>query len=159
MLSLKIWPFDPKSSYTLIEYTVYVPLSELGPPPPLSQVKGWGSPNSDDCKALQSVYSVIWPLAKCKKGSLQLTRVSNVKRRRLRYSPSLVRGRLSSKQTNKIFGSNRNKPKQDLFWLCFGLFRETEKKNSVCFGLFRCFEPISNRLKQTELFQKEPKQP
>jgi hypothetical protein len=26
----------------------------------------------------------------------------------------------------KIFGSNQNKLKQDLFWLCFGLFCETK---------------------------------
>jgi hypothetical protein len=26
----------------------------------------------------------------------------------------------------KNFGSNRNKPKQDLFRVCFGLFRETK---------------------------------
>ncbi len=32
-----------------------------------------------------------------------------------------VRGMVSSKQTNMIFGSNRNKPKQDLFRVCFGL--------------------------------------
>ncbi len=29
-----------------------------------------------------------------------------------------------SKQTKQSFSSNRNKLKQDLFWLCFGLFRE-----------------------------------
>ncbi len=55
----------------------------------------------------------------------------------------------------KIFGSNRNKPKQDLFQVCFGLFRETKKK---ILGLFRCFEPVSKQPKQTELFRNEPKQ-
>ena len=35
-------------------------------------------------------------------------------------------GRVSSKQTKINFGSNRNKPKQDLFRVCFGLFRETK---------------------------------
>jgi hypothetical protein len=35
-------------------------------------------------------------------------------------------GRVSSKQANKNFGASRNKPKGDLFWLCFGLFRETK---------------------------------
>ncbi len=54
------------------------------------------------------------------------------------------------------FGSNQNKPKQDLFWLCFRLFRETKNKK---IGLFRCFEPMSKQPKQTELFQNNPKQP
>jgi hypothetical protein len=62
---------------------------------------------------------------------------------------------VSSKQTKIIFGSNRNKPKQDLFRVCFGLFRETKKKN---FGLFRCFEPISKQPKQTDLFRNKTKQ-
>jgi hypothetical protein len=62
---------------------------------------------------------------------------------------------VSSKQTKIIFGPNRNKPKQDLFRVCFGLFRETKKKN---FGLFRCFEPISKQPKQTDLFRNKPKQ-
>jgi hypothetical protein len=43
-------------------------------------------------------------------------------------------GRVSSKQTKINFGSNRNKPKQDLFRVCFGLFCETKNKN---FGLFQ----------------------
>jgi hypothetical protein len=34
--------------------------------------------------------------------------------------------RVSSKQTKINFGSNRNKPKLDLFRVCFGLFRETK---------------------------------
>ncbi len=51
----------------------------------------------------------------------------------------------------KKFGSNRNKPKQDLFRVCFGLFRETKKK-------IRFFEPVSKQPKQTELFRNEPKQ-
>jgi len=63
--------------------------------------------------------------------------------------------RVSSKQTKINFGSNQNKPKQDLFRVCFGLFRETKRKN---FGLFRCFEPISKQPKQTELFRNKPKQ-
>ncbi len=48
-----------------------------------------------------------------------------------RDSSSLRKGvlsRVSSKWTKKNFGSNRNKPKQDLFRVCFGLFRETKKK-------------------------------
>jgi hypothetical protein len=48
---------------------------------------------------------------------------------------------VSSKQTTKKVGSNRNKPKQDLFRLCFGLFCETKNKKFrlvlVCFGLFQ----------------------
>jgi hypothetical protein len=61
-------------------------------------------------------------------------------------------GRVTEKAGQKLYklmftreGSNRNKPKQDLFWLCF--------------GLFRCFKPISKLLKQTELFRNKPKQP
>jgi hypothetical protein len=37
-----------------------------------------------------------------------------------------IRTRVSSKQTKINFGANRNKPKQDLFRVCFGLFRETK---------------------------------
>jgi hypothetical protein len=44
--------------------------------------------------------------------------------------------RVSSKQSNFFFGSNRNKPKLNLFRLFFGLFRETKKH---FFGLFRSF--------------------
>ncbi len=36
--------------------------------------------------------------------------------------------RVSSKQTITNFGSNRNKPKQDLFRVCFGFFCETKNK-------------------------------
>ena len=41
---------------------------------------------------------------------------------------TVVSPRVSSKQTKINFGSNRNKPKQDLFRVCFGLFRETKNK-------------------------------
>ncbi len=68
---------------------------------------------------------------------------------------STLQSRVSSKQTKIIFGLNRNKPKQDLFRVCFGLFCETKNKS---FGLFRCFEPISKQPKQTELFLNKPKQ-
>jgi hypothetical protein len=44
--------------------------------------------------------------------------------------------RVSSKQTKKIFGSNRNKPKLSLFRLFFGLFRET---NTLFFRLVSVF--------------------
>jgi hypothetical protein len=68
-----------------------------------------------------------------------------------------------NKQT-KNFDSNRNKPKQDLFRLCFGLFCETKNKQfwfvSVCFGesnLYRnnqnkqnCFETNRNNPKYSE---------
>jgi hypothetical protein len=40
---------------------------------------------------------------------------------------------MSRKQTNKIFGSNRNKPKLILFRFIFDLFRETK-----FFGSFWC---------------------
>jgi hypothetical protein len=69
--------------------------------------------------------------------------------------------RVSSKQTNHIFGSNRNKPKLNLFRLIFGLFRETKnyffRFVSVRFGVsypFRnkrnkqiCFETNRNKRK------------
>ncbi len=68
------------------------------------------------------------------------------------------RTRVSSKQTKKI----QFELKQNLFRLCFGLFRETNNKKfwfvSISFGLFWCFEPISKQPKQTELFQNKPKQ-
>jgi hypothetical protein len=52
------------------------------------------------------------------------------------FTFNIAWNRVSSKQTKINFGSNRNKPKQDLFRVCFGLFRETKNKNiSVCFGV------------------------
>jgi hypothetical protein len=58
----------------------------------------------------------------------------------------------------KNIGSNRNKPKKDLFWLCFGLFHETKNKKfwfvSVLSVFLTYFKP-----KQTELFGNKPKQP
>ncbi len=53
---------------------------------------------------------------------------------------------VSSKQTKINFGSNRNKAKQDLFRVCFGLFREQKIKNSVCFGVSNLYR--NNRNKQ-----------
>jgi hypothetical protein len=50
-----------------------------------------------------------------------------------------------------FFGSNRNKPKLNLFWLFFGLFRETKKQ------FFRCFGPVLKQLKQTEFSRNKPK--
>jgi hypothetical protein len=51
-----------------------------------------------------------------------------------------------------FFGSNRNKPKLNLFRLFFGLFCETKKH---FFGLFRCFGPVSKQPKQTEKISKK----
>jgi hypothetical protein len=45
--------------------------------------------------------------------------------------------RVSSKQTKYIFGSNRNKPKLNLFRLFFGLFRETIKLFFLFVSVFR----------------------
>jgi hypothetical protein len=50
---------------------------------------------------------------------------------------ALVMGRVSSKQTKNIFGSNRNKPKLHLFRLIFGLFRETNKTFFRFVSVFR----------------------
>jgi hypothetical protein len=50
-----------------------------------------------------------------------------------------VWGRVSSKQTKINFGSNRNKPKQDLFRVCFGLFRETKNKKIRFVSVFRTY--------------------
>jgi hypothetical protein len=47
--------------------------------------------------------------------------------------------RVSSKQTKIIFGSNRNKPKQDLFRVCFGLFRETQNTKFRFVSVFRTY--------------------
>ncbi len=47
--------------------------------------------------------------------------------------------RVSSKQTKIIFGSNRNKPKQDLFRFCFGLFHETNNKKFRFVSVFRTY--------------------
>jgi hypothetical protein len=63
--------------------------------------------------------------------------------------------RVSSKQTKINFGSNRNKPKQDLFRVCFGLFRETKNKKFRFVSLFRTY---NKQPKQTELFRSKPKQ-
>ncbi len=59
-------------------------------------------------------------------------------------------------RNNQIFfGSNRNKPKLNLFRLFFGLFRETK---NIFFGLSRCFGPVSKQPKQTEFSRNKPKQ-
>jgi hypothetical protein len=67
--------------------------------------------------------------------------------------------RVSSKQTNFFFGSNRNKPKHNLFQLIFGLFRETKKIFFQFVSVFRIhFETTeTNRFvsKQTEKNEKK----
>jgi hypothetical protein len=66
--------------------------------------------------------------------------------------------RVSSKQSKYFFGSNRNKPKLDLFWLIFGLFRATNKTLFQFVSVFRiCFETTetnSSVSKQTEKIKK-----
>ncbi len=59
--------------------------------------------------------------------------------------------RVSSKQKNIYFGSNRNKPKQDLFRVCFGLFRETKNK------LFRFVSVFRTYIETTETNRNNPK--
>ncbi len=54
------------------------------------------------------------------------------------FSPLFDRT-VSLKQTKIIFGSNRNKPKQDLFRVCFGLFRETKTKKFRFVSVFRTY--------------------
>jgi hypothetical protein len=62
-------------------------------------------------------------------------------------------GRASSKQSIFFFGSNRNKPKLDLFRLFFGLFCETKKHFFrfvlVCFSVSDRYR--NNRNKQSFL--------
>ncbi len=57
----------------------------------------------------------------------------------------------------------RFKPKQTETRSVSGLFRFVSWNQKiiifVCFGLFRCFKPISKQPKQTELFRTGPKQP
>jgi hypothetical protein len=60
----------------------------------------------------------------------------------------------------KIFGSNRNKPKQDLFRVCFGLFRfvswNQKKKFSVCFGVSNLYRNNQNKKNCFEMNQNNP---
>jgi hypothetical protein len=55
------------------------------------------------------------------------------------FSNKCISIRVSSKQTKINFGSNRNKPKQDLFRVCFGLFRETKNKTFRYVSVFRTY--------------------
>ncbi len=83
--------------------------------------------------------------------------LSHVKKLGPRQDFGSVLNRVSSKQTKINFGSNRNKPKQDLFRVCFGLFRETKnKKFRFVSNLYR-----NNRNKQNCFFRNrnKPKQP
>ncbi len=41
--------------------------------------------------------------------------------------------------------------------ICFGCFSVWFVKSKKCFGLFRCFGPVSKQPKQTELFRNKPK--
>ncbi len=74
---------------------------------------------------------------------------------------NLLQARVSSKQTKINFGSNRNKPKQDLFRVCFGLFRETKNKQYPFVSVFRTYIETTetNRIvsKQTEKNRKKRK--
>ncbi len=67
--------------------------------------------------------------------------------------------RVSSKQSNFFFGSNRNKPKLNLFQLFFGLFRETKKHFFLFVSVFRTGIETTetNRIfsKQTEKISKK----
>ncbi len=68
-----------------------------------------------------------------------------------------VSPRVSSKWKKNIFGSNRNKPKQDLFRVCFGLFCETPKKNfSVCFAVSNLYRNNRNKQNCFETNRKNP---
>jgi hypothetical protein len=68
-----------------------------------------------------------------------------------------------NKQTNKNFGSSRNKPKQDMFRFCFGLFRETKNKKfgfvSVSFGVSNLYRNNRNKQNFFETIPNNPKQP
>ncbi len=69
--------------------------------------------------------------------------------------------RVSSKQTKINFGSNRNKPKQDLFCVCFGLFHETKNKTFRFVSVFRTYiettETNRSVSHQTETNRNNPK--
>jgi hypothetical protein len=67
--------------------------------------------------------------------------------------------RVSTKQSNFFFGSDRNKPKLNLFWLFFGLFRKTKKHFFQFVSVFRTDIKTTetNRIlsKQTEKISKK----
>ena len=68
---------------------------------------------------------------------------------------------MSRKQTQKNFCSNRNKAKQDLFLLCFGLFRVTKYKKfrfvPACFGVSNLYRNNQNKQNCFETNQNNPK--
>jgi hypothetical protein len=78
------------------------------------------------------VFEIVWRMGGCGQVSL-LTRVS-------------------SKQSNFVFGSNQNSICIGCLSVCFA------KPKNVFFGLFRCFGPVSKHPKQTEFCQNKPKQ-
>ncbi len=67
----------------------------------------------------------------------------------------MINSRVSSKQSNIFFGSNRNSICFGCFSVCFG---NRKTIFSICFGLFRCFGPVSKQPKQTEFSRNKPKQ-
>ncbi len=104
--------------------------------------------------------SVSAPISCDKWGIYHLQLLTSVRSRIIGLGPSLPT-RVSSKQTKIVFGSNRNKPKQDLFRVCFGLFRETKNKKFWFVSVFRtCIETTeTNRTVswQTETNRNNPK--
>ncbi len=62
--------------------------------------------------------------------------------------------RVSSKQSNIFFGSNRNKPKLNLFRLFIGLFRETKK---LFFRFVLVFQTSIETTETNRIFSKQPK--
>ncbi len=79
------------------------------------------------------------------------------KGRSFRYTPIKINWycfafwiRVSSKQTKIIFGSNRNKQKQDLFRVCFGFFVKPKTKN---FGLFWFVSVFRTYIETTETYR------
>ncbi len=62
--------------------------------------------------------------------------------------------RVSSKQSNFFFGSNRNKPKLNLFRLFFGRFHETKQ---IFFGLFWFVSVFRTGIETTETNQNKPR--
>jgi hypothetical protein len=67
----------------------------------------------------------------------------------LRFFSHLLLG--CPRKEKKVFGSNRNKPKQDLFRVFSVCFVKPKNIFSVYFRVF--FEPISKQPKQTKLLQ------
>ncbi len=71
--------------------------------------------------------------------------------------------RVSSKQTKQKFGYNRNKPKQDLFRLCFGLFCVTKNRKFcfvlICFGVSNLYWNNWNKQNCFKTNRNKPKLP